>query len=569
MIYRYLISMLCFFLYLSLNGQVQFVDVSETAGVKITGFNSGIAAGDYDNDGDEDVFVSVANGPNLLFENIGNGNFNERATAAGLAYTGPSYCSVWGDLDNDGDLDLYVGNRDERNLLYINKGDGTFNEIAASAFVDTYHKPRSIMLADIDNDGWLDIYIANFNEENQLFRNNQNLTFTNIVLGARVSDWKQSMGAVFFDYDNDGDQDLYLTRDANKDYVFYENDGNGFFTDKSVESGLNYVGQGMGLDVGDINNDGFLDVYVSNLFDNVLFLNKGDGTFEDITATAGVADYGMGWGTSFLDFDNDGWLDIYVVNDSYFSPYPNILYRNKGDNSFEVVGANTPIASMFGAYGMVVLDADLDGRLDVFIGNNSNDGNQLILNKSGNTGNWFKVRARAKDKNIFAIGSRVEVYAGGRKYIDDITAGSGYSSQHSSVLHFGIGTATRVDSLQVKWADGRLDWYYDLPVNELFEARQQESTATDLVLLEDTFFRLSPNPFGSSFYIDFDLENTASLEMELYDALGNCIFRKGKIQHHTGAHQVKIDILSNSPKGVYFLKIRTAEGQVSKRLLKL
>ncbi len=563
---------LCLFI-LPLSAQIHFEDVSAQNDMVRSGWNSGVAIADFDEDGDEDIYVSVSNGPNLLYENNGDGTFVEVAERFGLNDSRRSYASCWGDIDSDGDLDLIVANRLEPFGFYINNGDGTFEDKFATTYLSNAGKIRSLMLADYDKDGWLDIYVANITMENQLFRNNGNGTFTDVILGARAVDAKLSMGGVFFDYDNDQDQDLYLTRDANQDFVFYENIGDGFFENKSAASGLDYIGQGMGVDVADVNKDGFMDVYVANLFDNILFLNNGDGTFKNITETAKINDYGMSWGTTFFDFDNDGLIDIYSVNDSKFSDHPNVLYRNVGDNVFEQVAENEPISSDWGGYGAAYLDANNDGKLDMFVANftsqsTSDEGNQLFINRCQNTGNWFRVKTRALGNNTFAVGARISVYAGGEKYIDEVTIGSGYCSHHSYTLHFGLGEASIVDSMSVLYPDGVLEWYYDLPVNATYQARQTQTTSIATVVFKGWDIALRPNPASTNTIIRFNLKTSTAITFSILNTQGQRVLYQSRKTYPSGAHEEGFDV-SALPPGVFFIEIQTDQGTTAERFIKL
>ncbi|MEO1438051.1 MAG: CRTAC1 family protein, partial [Bacteroidota bacterium] len=454
----YQISLLFISLFLGVTGYSQaiFSDVSSTAGINAVGSNHGLSVGDFDNDGDDDLFFPRNNNfDNILYRNNGDGTFTDVTSTAGLAYAGSSNNAVWGDLNKDGWLDLYVGNVFEPNLLYYNNGDGTFTEGGQTAGVDNDGKTKSLILVDINNDSWLDIYVANANEQNAFYLNNADGSFSDIVFPSNSKDELNAMAAIFFDFDNDNDQDLYLTHDGNEANILYENNGSGYFTDVSVSSGTNIAAQGMGVDAGDINKDGFLDLYITNLYDNTLLLNNGDGTFTNIAVSAGVNDYGMGWGTNFLDFDNDGHVDIYVSNDTYFSPYPNVLYKNNGDNTFTIVGENNIVSSTGGGYATACTDINDDGMIDLLIANAGMiEGNQLLRNLSPTNGNWLKVKAIGTVSNTSAIGARITVEANGEIFIDQVMAGNGYATQNSLTQHFGLGNAAMIDRVTVQFPSG-------------------------------------------------------------------------------------------------------------------
>ena len=543
--------------------QANFQDVSAQAGINNTGNNYGVAIGDYDNDGREDVYVSRNTLPNLLYRNNGDGTFTDMAEDAGVAHRGTTICSAWGDIDNDGDLDLYLGNRDEPNMLYLNNGDGSFTDISESAGVNTLYRTRAVLFGDIDQDGFVDLYVANMTAYNYMFRNNGDNTFTDITEFSNTQDFGVAMGSLFFDYDNDGDLDLYLTHDANQPNILYRNDGGGRFANVSEQSNANYAGQGMGVDVGDMNNDGFLDLYITNLYENALLVNNGDGTFSEMAAGAGVDDRGMGWGTLWLDCDNDGLQDIYVSNDSYFSPYPNLLYHNLGDNTFQAISADTPLASMFGGYGAASADFNDDGRVDIFLANSgSNGGNQLFVNLTDNDNNWVKVKLIGTQSNRAAIGARVEVEAGGKTMIDEVTAGASYASHNSFVLHFGLGDATIIDRVRIRWPNGLVEDHEHLYPNSTYSFTERETMVSDIKALENPKANLQawPIPFSNKLNIGFKLEQAGFVQLVIQDIYGSPVAQPITGTYPAGEHLLEWGPSGLAP-GVYFCQLKTRQGQ--------
>ena len=317
-----------------------FYDITGSSGIPGFGSSQGIAVGDYNNDGYEDLYISMELGENRLYHNNGDGTFQEVAGKLGINIAAKTKTAVWGDLNNDGHLDLYLANLRTNDQLFLNSGEGVFTEITRQAGINNFANPSSANMADVNNDGYLDIYVSNLAAENILYLNNQDLTFWDYTLASGASDTGSSMGSIFFDYDKDGDQDLYLVHDHAEPNFLYQNNGLGQFTEVGALTGANAQGLGMGVDIGDVNNDGFSDIYITNLFKNNLLLNRGDGTFGNVSQQAGIEDFGMGWGTSFLDYDRDGWVDIFVANDSDFSPFSNVLYRNQGDATFKPMALN-------------------------------------------------------------------------------------------------------------------------------------------------------------------------------------------------------------------------------------
>ncbi|MCB0546451.1 MAG: CRTAC1 family protein [Phaeodactylibacter sp.] len=549
--------------------QAFFQDISAQAGINNAGKNYGVAIGDYNNDGKEDIYISRHTLPNLLYRNNGDNTFTDVALQAGVAHGGTTTCSVWGDIDNDGDLDLYLGNRDEANILYRNNGNGTFTDISMSAGVNTLFRTRAVLFGDIDQDGYIDLYVANMTAANYMFRNNGDNTFTDITASSNTQDFGIAMGSLFFDYDNDGDLDLYLTHDANQPYILYQNDGTGRFTDVSAQSNTNYAGQGMGVDVGDMNNDGFLDIYITNLYENTLLLNNGDGTFSNITAAAGVGDLGMGWGTLWMDCENDGLQDIYVSNDSYFSPYPNLLYQNKGDNTFQVISHSSPLSSMYGGYGVATADFNADGRADLFLANSGNDGNQLFINLTNNANNWVKVKLSGTQSNRAAIGARVEVEAGGKKMIDEVIAGASYASQNSLILHFGLGNAEIIDRIVVRWPSGLVEEFEQMEPNTSYLITEGESVVANAsaAIVPDLELNAFPSPFTDKLQVCFKLEQPGFVKLTIRDVNGKTVAQLAEGSFPAGRQALEWTPPAGIPSGMYFCHFQSTKVQKAVRAI--
>jgi hypothetical protein len=543
-----------------LPAQPLFFDGSAGAGIGHPGRNFGVAFGDYDGDGADDIYISRHNAPNLLYRAIGNGQFAEVATQVGIAHAGTTNVSAWGDFDNDGHLDLYLGNRDEPNILYHNNGDGTFTDISASAGVNSGHRTRAVLWGDVDRDGLIDLYVANLAAPNYLYRNNGDGTFTDITAAANAQDFGIAMGSLFFDYDNDGDLDLYLTHDANQPNILYRNDGTGHFEDVSVPSGANIAAQGMGVDFADINYDGFFDLYITNLYENVLLLSNGDGTFTETGGPAGVDDLGMGWGTVFLDYDNDGFSDIYVSNDTYFAPFDNLLYRNLGNATFEIVSEGTPLSSPMAGYGVATGDVNSDGKPDLLLVNaGSQDGNQLFLNSTENGHHFVKVRLRGTESNAAAIGARVTVEANGQVQMDEVCAGMGYASQNSFTLHFGLGEATVLDRLSIRWPNGAVETYEGLAVDQHYFVTEGEGWVTNAppTAKAANEMKIWPNPAIEKLWVQvYGQDSGKEGRFHIFSGTGTEVYRA-----EVAPGSVFELPLGNLPAGIYRLCWVGAQGR--------
>ncbi|HLF64955.1 MAG TPA: FG-GAP-like repeat-containing protein [Saprospiraceae bacterium] len=464
-----------------------FEDMSAQTGFNMTGKNHGIAIADFNNDGWDDIYVSRAEAPNLLYVNQGNFEFVEAGAEFHVDYPGHTNCSVWFDLDQDKDLDLFLGNGFENNVLYRNDGSH-FTDVSAEYGIDqTVGNVRSVNTVDFDNDGDLDIYVAQVLQENILWRNDGNV-FTNVIAESGISLVGRSLGAIFFDYDNDGDQDLYQGQDGFDGNFLYRNNGDGTFTDQTVETRLTFAGFCMGAAVGDVNEDGFADIYIENLDSNRLYISDGLGRFDEISSAVGVADIGMGWSAFFFDYDNNGLSDIYLTNDSYFGipghgKVPNQLFINQGNLTFQAEDYVGNIQNEFGSYGTAYADFDLDGRLDIVVANEGpDDGNQIFRNVE-TSGNYIAFDLEGMISNSQAIGSRVVLYSGDLTQTGYVVGGSGYASQNSSVVHFGLGDLTSIDSVVIYWPSGLRQKSGKLKINQRYNVREGESIlATGLVV---------------------------------------------------------------------------------------
>jgi hypothetical protein len=517
---------------------VQFTDVTSEAGIQfrhvhggsgekftVETMGSGAAFLDYDNDGDQDLYVvngSILPGfvykeipRNILYRNEGDGTFTDRTDKAKVGDTGYGMGVAVADFDNDGYPDLYLANFDT-NRLYRNKGDGTFTEVTANAGVGDNRWGASAAFADIDADGDLDLYVTNFLhytlDENKncfdkrrgariycgplhydgvsdiLYRNNGNGTFTDVTKEAGVENPEgKGLGVVFLDYDNDGDVDIYVANDSARNFL-YRNDGKGRFTDVTFQSGTGYsedgvIQAGMGTDAGDYDNDGDIDLIVTNFsFDvNTLYQNMGNGVFEDVSFQAGLGEPSfpnVGWGVNFLDYDNDGDQDLFVANghslyilkeriEEESTAQSDLLFENHGDGSFSNVSMRSGDyfqKAMVGR-GSILGDYDNDGDLDLFVSNNNQEA-YLLRNDGGSQNNWLIIKTIGTKSNRDGIGARITVFSGDLSQVDEIRSGTSYLSQNESRIHFGLGKREIVNRLEIRWPSGLVEFYREIGVNQ-------------------------------------------------------------------------------------------------------
>ena len=464
-----------------------FEDRSVEAGLLGNYLNHAAAVADYDLDGDLDVYVGSRLAPNTLYRNEGDGSFVP--VEAGVEDEGFTMATLFFDYDNDGDPDLLSCNTNDANRFWRNDA-GTFTDVTDELGLGQTSQCRSAHAADINMDGWLDLYIVNMNVPNAFWLSDGEGGFTDGYYASGATDNLIGMGALFLDIENDGDLDLYLTHDGNQANKLYINDGSGSFTNQAPAWGLDLQAQGMGVDATDLDHDGFLDIYISNNLPNDLFINPGaqpEGgpvlPFENITETADVGDWGMGWGTAFIDHDHDGERDLYVANEYFFSPYPNLLYHNNGDLTFTDIAPGTAIESQYSGYATVIADFDVNGTEDILVVNtlvSTNPGCQLFLNMD-TAAHWIGLELEGVVSPRDAAGARVVVHSGPDFHRTDASfIGYSYSSCGPLTFNFGLGGRTVVDSVEVFWPSG-------IRTVELMPAVDQYHT-----LLETPCFGLEP-----------------------------------------------------------------------------
>ncbi len=476
-------------------GQAQepFRDATAESGIVASGRGRGVAVCDVNADGKADLFLCMLDGPNLLYVNEGSGHFKERGSGTPLATGGATMVALWADLDEDGDEDVLIGNQDEPTRLYRNQA-GNFTEVTSVAGIVLTAKVQSGSMLDYDGDGRLDIYLACLNDRNRLYRNLGNLTFREVGEDAGTAIIGLNMQSVALDYDLDGDPDLYVVRDGSQPNVLLRNDG-GVFTDVSAASGAGLVGDGMGVEVADYDQDGDFDLYVTNLYENFLLENLGNGTFRERGFDAGVNDLGMGWGTAWIDYDLDGLPDLYLANETGFTVggrrYNNLLYHNDGYRFSPAAPTTMVVNSDRSSYGTVTADFNDDGLPDLYVANSGEPG-QLFLNTTVNDHHWIALELF--ESNRHAIGARADLWVDGNRRSAEVRAGGSFASEHERILRFGLGGYMTVDSAVIRWSDGALTRRYDLEADQSYRIYQGDQHTTPVVEAPAKSFNAYPNP---------------------------------------------------------------------------
>jgi enediyne biosynthesis protein E4 len=451
------------------DGNGKFTEVGVKAGVSDIGWGMGAAVGDYNNDGFEDLYVTCL-GPDHLFKNNGNGTFTDVTDKAGVSDRRWSTGASFVDYDRDGDLDLFVANYvdfDVNNLPEFGQG-----QTCQYKSIPVQCGPRGLKGAG-----------------DSLFRNNGNGTFTDVSKEAGVSDPDgfYGLGVMTSDFDDDGWVDIFVANDSTPNF-HYRNNRDGTFKEIGFTAGTavneNGSEQGsMGVTAGDYDHDGRLDLFITNFADeyNTLYHNDGPNSFTDLSYAARVAAVSLphvGWGTKFFDYDNDGWVDIFVANGHVYPQLPSyrqprLLHRNNRDGTF------TEASAEFGALltenrasrGVAFGDLDNDGDIDLLV--TDLDGTpQLLRNDNGNANNSILIKTVGVKSNRSGIGARVKVVAGDLTQTDEVRSGDSYISQSDQRLHFGLEKRTKIDLIEVRWPSGTVDKISGAGVNRVITIKE-------------------------------------------------------------------------------------------------
>jgi len=500
----------------------------------------GVAMFDYDNDGWLDLFF--VNGTTLegfprsqeptshLYRNRGDGTFEDVTARAGLALAGWGQGACAGDYDNDGYTDLYVTFWGQ-NRLFRNRRDGTFEDVTARAGLTTKARwGAGCAFVDVDRDGLLDLFAANYIDfdlktapvpesglcrykgvpvacgppgltggKNVLYRNTGRGTFTDVsdATGITGAAGTYGLGVSTLDFDDDGWVDIYVANDSNPS-TLYRNKRDGTFEDVAIPAGCAYSQDGkpqagMGLAMGDYDRNGTIDIFKTNFAGDTstLYSNLGKGLCEDRTFASGVglATRWLGWGVGFLDLDHDGWLDLFLVNGHVYPEVEQIrteagyrqrkvVYRNLRDGRFEEITERlgdpmtTPRAGRGAAFG----DFDNDGDVDVAVNNVHDTPNLYRHDITGRT-SWTELALRGTVSNRSAIGSRIRIVAGGATLVREVRGGGSYYSQNDLRVHAGLGAATKIDRVEVRWPNGTEETFRDVPIGRIVTLVEGEGHA--------------------------------------------------------------------------------------------
>lgn len=595
-------------LYSALVGYSQplFTEVSQSVGIDhhaemcdidMPG-QGGAAWFDYDNDGWYDLYLTGGYYGDVLFRNNGDGSFSDETANAGLSVL-QGVCTdgvTTGDFNRDGWNDLYITTfRTSPNYLFMNNGNGSFtyvdNWVGSSDTANSF----SAVFGDLNMDGWLDLFVCNWSRymqvqtqgglvfigayPNFLYMNNGDGTFEEQAEDFGISDSLGcALGVLVTDFDGDNDPDLFVANDFG---FFYDNSPNRMFRNEGPNQEFMEVSEALGLDIGmngmgvartDVNADGVFDYYVTNIRDDKFMISNLTG-YEDGLINAGLHNdsvwlqnlierhWKVGWGVGFLDVDNDMDEDLMIANGSLSYDYPhpsldsNKLFVNDGFGNFTDVSFETGASDTYVSRALAYCDYDLDGDLDVFVGITDSIGGgtkSFLYRNDSQPQNWLQVKAVGVQNNTNGIGAKVVVYVNGQFMMREIGGESSFNSQHWQVAHFGLAQNQMVDSMDVVWYGGGLDRYYDVNANQMLEVVEGQGLVTEVSAQDKSEIEIYPNPCSD--HLTVSSRTITSISM--FDSQGKLV--ELKIEEDFGNAVFNVSHLAAA---TYFLKLETMEGE--------
>jgi len=552
--------------------------------------NHGVSVIDFDKDGWDDIFfANIAQTYTadtsfcVLLKNNKNGTFTNVTSAAKLKIFGSYKSGVWGDINNDGYVDLFLAEAygQGRCHLFVNKKDGTFQDQTTDCGINFVSTAAIAAFGDYNNDGTLDLFLATeYPEPDHLYKNISNgstILFQDVTTKAGIAGAADTspMQVTFIDYDNDGDLDIYKVHDGFLESNLFSNNGDGTFTDVSHLTGLHDYGAGnsMGVYWKDFDFDGWEEVYITRIGKGGLYKRQSNGVYKNVAESLGVQLNGMSWGIVWEDFDNDMDNDLYMINTYGFNGLAN-LYYEFANGTFLEKSAQYQLNYPYSFYGLAAGDFNNDGYIDM-VASATDGNNKLLLNTKQKSGNWFKLSLTGVSINAMAVGAKVTVVAGGKRQTERVTAGNGYASQMSPVLHFGLGSLTTIDTLEIMWSKNNIQKFTTVGVNVNYRLTEGSSLVTAVPDKEHNTIpdgyslgQNFPNPFNPSTTISYQMKQGGFVSIIIFDILGRTKQTVVNTIKEAGYHSVSFDA-SLLPTGIYYYRMQTGDFLETKKMVYL
>lgn len=619
----------CFLGLFSLQAQPAFTEVSAKAGIEhafvvdLATFGGGACVIDFDKDGYEDLYVTGGRAADRLYKNNGDGTFTDILLQAGFERTAEVYTqgAAAADINRDGYKDLIVTTMnylDENrtvapNLLYLNNGDGTFTEVTeAWGLSGGRVNSMGASFGDINADGFPDLFVCNYfsnsttgisiyNEQTITNSFRPSIDFFYINLGGErfveVSNYygMDHIGfgflGMFTDFDNDQDLDLYIANDfgfkSTPNMLFENQYPQKKMNNRAISLALNYGMNAMGIAPADLNFDGYMDYYVTNLGTSLFTLNDQGQGFIDQTLQSGIGiptiddslykGPPISWGANFFDYDHDTDQDLFVANGALNPTIrlnPNFFFENENGQMREVA-AEMQMNDYRIARGSVVFDYDNDGDLDLFVvnqvprepTNRLEEARCLLYRNDASAGNWLKVELEGVNSDKNGLGARIEVIVDGKLLIREIDGGSSHLSHNSTIAHFGLGNSFDVESITVKWPGGNTQTTADVTANQHLIIRESINGQPEKESLNR--FNVSPGYFTNEVLIEFELADPASAQLQVFDVQGRLVANLGRVDQPLREGFWRWEVPANLQRGVYIFRIETENGVMAKRAVKM
>ena len=559
-----------------ISAQPLFVNENASRGFTNSEYGIGLLGGgisfyDFNNDGWDDLTIATEANQNIkIYKNI-DGIF-QQVTLNGINVTCESKSVIWVDIDNDGDNDLFVTCYDDANQLLINDGNQNFNNVASNTpFELTLHKTWGVSFADYNKDGYLDFLLCSRNipdsdEHNILIKNNGDGTYTDVTASAGISLTNHlSFTSAFFDYDNDGWQDIFIANDKfTTENQLYKNNQDGTFTEIAGSLNLDYDIDAMSTTIGDPDQDGFFDIYVTNTpqVGNLFLQNNSGNNFTDISQSTNTKVNSFCWGSTFIDAENNGLLDIYVATQyTDNNSLPNYAFFKNFDNGNYASITNAMVNDNYRSYAVTQGDVNNDGYPDLAVVNFEPDNSSLWMNQNADVGNnWLTVKLQGTTSNRMGIGAKLELKTPDKTQYNYTLCGEGYIAQNSGKEFFGIGEENSIDYLKVTWPSGIIDNIPNISPNQHITVEEGNGILSNQEFHLNYKLTITPNPADHLIYIKAD---GPLKEIDIYDIRGK------KIKRKTIKNQSSTDLkIGDLKSGIYFIKAKINDQFLSRKLVK-